>query len=221
MKAESIIREYLEFLGAKEYPCVAAKAALSRSQIQCMVAGDMTKSDSDRKILNFIYHFVDHYRESTKPYHSACIIFPRPELFDEEMFDKLLWVRLNALAVLDKENFSHDPRVDSDPHSRRFSFSLKEEAFFIIGLNPLSPRKSRSFKYPSIVFNPHQEFERLRRTNKYDQMKRTVRKRDAIFSGSVNPMLTDFGDASEVFQYTGIQHKTGWVCPLKHNNSHN
>ncbi|MBA4053489.1 MAG: YqcI/YcgG family protein [Marivirga sp.] len=218
MKDESIIDAYLEFLGDKGYPCIAAKAALSRSHIHCMVAGDMAQSTDDKKILNFLYHFVDHYRMAKRPYHSASIIFQEPQLSGEEMFDRLLWSRLNALAMLDREKFAHDPRVDSCPHSPRFSFSIKAEAFFIIGLNPLSKRKSRAFKYPSIVFNPHQEFERLRRVNKYEQMKKAVRKRDTMFSGSVNPMLTDFGEASEVFQYSGIQYKPEWVCPLKHNN---
>ena len=218
MRDELIIREYLKFLGNKDYPCIAAKAALSLAHVQCMVACDLSQSDWDGEILEFLYRFVDHYRTAAQPYHSACIIFPGPALLQEEMFDELLWARLNALASLDREMFPHDPRVDSYPHSTRFSFSIKQEAFFIIGLNPLSKRKSRAFMYPAIVFNPHQEFERLRRIKKYDHMKGTVRKRDILFSGSVNPMLTDFGEESEVFQYTGIQHKPGWVCPLKHNH---
>jgi FPC/CPF motif-containing protein YcgG len=128
----------------------------------------------------------------------------------------MLWSRLNALAEWDRKNFRHDKRVDSDPSSTRFSFSLKEEAFFIIGLNPASSRRSRRFKYPSIVFNPHEEFERLKRAGRYESMKKVVRRRDELYSGSVNPMLKDFGEAPEVFQYSGKKYNQTWKCPLHH-----
>ncbi len=50
---------------------------------------------------------------------------------------------------------------------------------------------------------------------KYDMMKNAVRKRDVAYSGSVNPMLKDFGKASEVFQYSGRKYDENWQCPLK------
>ena len=118
--------------------------------------------------------------------------------------------------VLDRDNgYTHDKSVDPDPSSPRFGFSLKEEAFFIVGLHPGSGRQSRRFKYPTLIFNPHAEFEKLRALGRYEKMKTIVRKRDVAFSGSVNPMLQDFGERSEVFQYTGMQYKEGWTCPLK------
>jgi FPC/CPF motif-containing protein YcgG len=46
-------------------------------------------------------------------------------------------------------------------------------------------------------------------------MKNTVRKRDIAFSGSVNPMLQDFGESSEVYQYSGRKYDDSWQCPLK------
>jgi hypothetical protein len=41
-----------------------------------------------------------------------------------------------------------------------------------------------------------------------------VRKRDIAYSGSINPMLNDFGNASEVYQYSGKQYTSDWVCPF-------
>jgi len=212
---DNIKQEYLDFLNSKEFPCIAAKAALARKQIKCMVANDMSSSVDDQRILKFLYAFVDHYRNSRKPFNSASIIFKQPQLQNEEMFDTLLWQRLNALACLDRQKFPHDKRVDDDPASKNFSFSLKEEAFFIIGLHPSSKRRARFFRYPTLVFNPHEEFERLKRANRYDQMKKVVRKRDLVYSGSINPMLHDFGEESEVFQYSGIQYDSTWQCPFR------
>jgi FPC/CPF motif-containing protein YcgG len=215
MKEDSTIQnDYIRFLTQQKFPCIAAKAAVAKNHIRCMVAHHMQCPADDEAILNFMYRFVDHYRASGQPYHSAAIFFRQPQNLSEEEFDTLMWTRLKALSVLDKKQYNHDPRVDEDPSSSKFSFSLKEEAFFIIGLHPGSKREARRFNYPSLIFNPHAEFERLRKSNRYDKMKEVVRKRDMEYSGSVNPMLKDFGEVSEIYQYSGVQHDEKWKCPL-------
>jgi FPC/CPF motif-containing protein YcgG len=180
----------------------------------------MSSDEEDDLIVSFLYDFVDYYRRSIKPYHTAAVIFKAPELHHEHRFDELLWERLLSLHEIDRQRFAHDPRVDSDPTSAHYSYSLKEEAFFIVGLNPMSNRMARQFRYPAIVFNPHAEFEKLRNKHKYEPMKTAVRKRDVHFSGSVNPMLKDFGEESEVFQYSGLQYDLTWQCPLKNSLNH-
>ena len=214
--SSQIIEEYHRFLRSREFPCIGAKAALSRDQVKCIVASDMSTSKDDERILTFIYHFVDSYRNSNESFHSAAVIFSNPKSLSESEFEDMLWSRLNSFAELDRKKYTHDKRVDSDPTSSMFSFSLKEEAFFIIGLHPSSSRNARRFAYPAIVFNPHEEFERLKRTGRYEPMKKVVRRRDEVYSGSVNPMLKDFGEAPEVFQYSGKQYDSTWKCPLHH-----
>src|SRR5687768_11658412 len=135
-----IIDEFLAFLGQKEFPCLGAKAALAHHQIRCMVADNMACPKDDAAILQFIYHFVDEFRQSADIYHSAAVLFRNPEIENEELFDKLLWQRLQALANLDAAHYSYDKRVNADPSSARYSFSLKEEAFFIIGMHASSSR---------------------------------------------------------------------------------
>lgn len=214
-KLEKIEEEYKQFINAVEFPCVAAKAAAGHETIHYMLAHHIACPADDQRILDFIYRFVDEYRASDKPYQSAVIVFGEAPDLTEESFDTFLWQRLQALSKLDAMNYKYDNRVSSDPASAEFSFSIKEEAFYIIGLHPLSSRKARQFKYPAIVFNPHAQFEELRRTNKYDNIKRVIRKRDVNFSGSVNPMLEDFGALSEAFQYSGRVYDENWQCPLR------
>jgi FPC/CPF motif-containing protein YcgG len=213
----SVIDTYRNYLNAKEFPCVAARAAISRQQIKCMVADHMACSKDDGAILQFLNDFVDDYRRSNNMFHSASIIFKGPQSITEEMFDALLWQRLQSLADLDAQFYKHDERVDHDPSSAHFSFSIKEEAFFIIGLHPANSRPARRFTHPVLAFNPHSQFEHLRETNNYEKMKHIVRKRDISFSGSVNPMLKDFGTASEVYQYSGRVYDDNWHCPLNLN----
>ncbi len=211
-----IIDEFSRFVGEKGFPCIAAKVALSKNRIQYLVADHMACPADDKNILSFIYSFVDAYRTAKNIYDSAAVIFRGPRDSSADEFDQFLWQRLKALTTLDRQNYSHDPRVDANPGSPHYSFSLKSEAFFILGLHPGSSRKSRRFSYPALIFNPHAQFEELRRLNRYAKMKAAVRKRDLQYSGSINPMLTDFGDSSEVFQYSGIEYTSDWVCPLVH-----
>lgn len=214
---QCVIDELTSFLQTKEFPCVAARAAIEKQQVKCFMADHMACPKDDEKILQFIYDFVDGYRASEEFFHSVCIIFKEPVSMNETMFDAFLWQRLQALVNLDATHYGHDRRVHADPSSPDYSFSLKEEAFFIIGLHPASSRAARRFKYPALAFNPHAQFEHLRTTNRYGNMKNIVRKRDMAFSGSVNPMLEDFGESSEVYQYSGQVYDKQWSCPLKTN----
>lgn len=200
------------------YPCVAARQASLKQTIECYTAGHMMCPHDDASILQFIYDFVDTYRNASPGYHSAVVIFTAPIRMDEAQFDAMLWQRLQSLSTLDAKNYPYDSRVDQDPASPSFSFSLKEEAFYVIGMHPGSGRKARQYPYPVLVFNPHAQFERLRQEEHFTRMQNIVRKRELAYSGSVNPMLTDFGEVPEVFQYSGRVYDRDWQCPLKINH---
>jgi uncharacterized protein len=218
IESNTLISEYIALISNKEFPCVGARAALAGNHIKAMAADHMACPKDDRDILQFLYDFVDEYRRSKELFLSAVVIFKEPVGCSEEIFDQLMWQRLQALSDLDTEKYNYDSRVDANPASPKFSFSLKEEAFFIVGLHSSSSRITRQFSYPCLVFNPHDQFERLREANQYERMKNVVRKRDIAYSGSINPMLNDFGEVSEVFQYSGRNYDETWQCPLKVNH---
>lgn len=216
-----IAKAYLDFIGDKGFPCIAAKAALSENRIRILVADHLACPKDDVRILQFLHEFVDAFRSAGDLYHSAAILFKAPQQCDEEMFDAMLWKRLQSISDLDAVHCRWDRRVAQDVASPDFSFSIKEEAFYVIGLHANSSRKARQFAYPALVFNPHEQFQKLRAAHKYIPMRQAVRKRDLKLSGSINPMLADFGEASEVFQYSGVQHDSTWKCPFvaKHDSN--
>lgn len=214
-ESTAIVQELHHFINDELYPCVAARAAVAQKNVPCYVAGNMACPHDDAGILRFLYDFVERFRKSKPGFKSAAIIFSSPKDTTPESFDHLLWLRLQALSDLDAQKFPYDPRVNSNPSASDFSFSLGEEAFFIIGLHPGSPRPARRFKYPAMVFNPHVQFEELRKLDRYEKLKHIVRQRDVRYSGSVNPMLADFGEVSEAFQYSGRTYDGAWTCPLK------
>ena len=214
VEKELIIEEYKSFISSKTFSCIAAKAALGREQIHTLVLPHIACPAHDQAILEFLYSFIDSYRQSDELYHSATIIFEQPGQLNESMFEEFFWQRLQSISDLDSKQYGYDNRVSIDTSSPDFSFSIMKEAFFIIGLHPGSSRPTRRFKYNAIVFNPHAQFEKLRESNKYDNLKYAVRKREVAIAGSINPMLHDFGEASEVYQYSGRKYNSEWKCPL-------
>lgn len=208
------VQAYFDFINKKDFPCVAAKTAFTWEQLDCLVVDHLACPKDDAAILDFLYRFVDTYRQSGRLYHSAAVIFRGPAAPNEALFEELFWQRMQALANLDARQFGYDPRVVADPRSPEFSFSLKEEAFFVVGLHPGSSRAARQFQHPTLVFNPHAQFEQIRTNGRYTNLRDTIRTRDVAYSGSVNPMLQNYGAASEVYQYTGKAYDNAWQCPF-------
>jgi hypothetical protein len=138
--------------------------------------------------------------------------FGGPTLRDEEHFDSLLWKQLQILSDDDKEDW--DPTVASDPADPRFSFSFAGRAFFVVGLHSSSSRWDRRFAWPTLVFNAHYQFERLKQTGKFDRMQSVIRSRELNLQGSINVNLTSFGSDSEAKQYSGKPVTETWKCPF-------
>ena len=125
-----IIEEYFAYLGNKDFPCIAAKATVAMQQMKCMVAENLSCPRENAAILHFLYDFVDNFRNAEKSFHSAAVIFKQPEIKNEKQFDELLWKKLQDLIDLDAINYRYDKRVDADPSSPNFSFSLKVSNLF-------------------------------------------------------------------------------------------
>lgn len=107
-----------------------------------------------------------------------------------------------------------DPRVSEDPDDPHFSLSFGGEAFFIVGLHPRVSRPARRFERPALVFNLHDQFEKLRAAGVYGKMRSTIVARDVALAGSANPMLARHGVVSEARQYSGRAVDDEWECPF-------
>lgn len=209
-----IEESFTAFISAPEFPCILAKAAIHQNKVKLLVLERMNSEAANKELLINLYYFVDSYRKHKDLYQSFAVIFIEPKILSEDDFEELFWQELQALYEMDSKNYPYDKRVSSDPKSSDFSFSLKSEAFFVVGLNPCSCRVARRFKYPAIVFNLHEQFETLRERTKFENIRNAIRSNDEKLNGSVNKMLEDFGEHSESRQYTGKQYDNNWQCPL-------
>jgi uncharacterized protein len=208
-----------EFLSRDDYPCVPAKSANNRANIELLVGNNITQPMNDIELYSALLKFgkkvtldiVDNIS-----YQTLMIIYRQPTNLCEEKFEQALWDRLQNLHNFDAVRGQNwDENVDSDPNSSHFSMSIGGHSFFVIGLHPHASRLARRFSYPALAFNLHAQFEVLREKNKYNRIQGIVRKRDTEFSGGLNPMLDDFGIDSEAPQYSGRKVDKNWVCPLQ------
>lgn len=202
------------FIGQEAFPCVGAKTALSKRKVTVKQYDDLRCEMNETDILTDIYDFIHRFDIDNEMYSSLVLTFEQPEIIDEELFDKLLWRKLQQLHNIDACLYEWDNAVDDNPHNPNFSFSLGGKAFFIIGLYPSAKRKSRRFERPALVFNLHEQFELLRQQGKFDQLRDHIREKDEVYCGSKNTLLQNHGEQSEAFQYSGKQQPNNWHCPF-------
>ncbi|MET0544951.1 MAG: guanitoxin biosynthesis heme-dependent pre-guanitoxin N-hydroxylase GntA [Caulobacterales bacterium] len=211
----SLRRQFEAFVRDEHFPCVAAKSALTKKQLQVVIARDITSAWDDLRLHEELRQFADEYAQRPTLFTSLVVIFRRNRRLSEKEFEKALWERLQSLHDKDVwRGFSYDKRVNPDPQSPHFSFSLAGRAFFVIGLHANASRPGRRFPHSALVFNLHEQFEMLRNAGRYQRLKSAIMDRDQKFNGSINPMLASHGEISEARQYSGRNVSGLWRCPL-------
>jgi FPC/CPF motif-containing protein YcgG len=213
---EQIASELRDFVASPDFPCVGAKAALRRHQLEILVASDIRRSGSDQLIAQRLQDFAIRHDGNDKMFVSQAVVYSNDRALSEGEFETYLWQRLTALHAIDKRHFQWDPKVDSDPDSPHFSMSIGGKGFFVVGLHPNASRAARRFKYPTMVFNLHAQFERLRDEGRYESIRNKTIERDIAINGSANPMLARHGEAPAAAQYSGRRVSGDWKCPFRH-----
>ena len=208
-------KAFREFVLRPEFPCVGAKAAFNSDSYALRTFGELGARDSTAQLSASLYDFTQSEMREASEYATFVAIFEQPRVTDEIAFESLFWQQLRALHELDAARFDWDPNVRSDPADPHFSFSFGGQALYVIGLHANSSRQARRFPWPTLVFNPHEQFERLRADGKWKRMQETIRMRDRELQGTINPMLSDFGEESEARQYSGRAVEENWRAPFE------
>ncbi len=200
----------------KSFPCVGAKSALARRQMQFLVVGDVRCPRDDQVVYEAVRDYAKSYRTHPGPFQSFVVVFETMEQLSEAQFEKAMWSRLQALETMDAQaGEAYDARVSPDPDDAAFSLSFGGEAFFVVGLHPGASRPARQFACPALVFNAHDQFEALREQDRYETLRASIIDRDIALAGGANPMLARHGEVSEARQYSGRAVEDGWACPFR------
>jgi len=209
-------------ISARDFPCVGAKSALSTGRLKVVACYRLTSGWDDMRIHQELMTWSAQYAADSSGLRSLAFAFDGPDDLDEIEFEQAMWERLQSLA--DKDAWlgqEYDRRVSPDPSDPHFSLSFGGTAYFIVGLHPNASRPARRFPQPTLVFNLHDQFEKLRADGRYDRMRETIMARDVALAGSPNPMLQRHGEGSAAAQYSGRAVNDGWRCPFSDRRASN
>jgi len=210
---QKIEDEYKDFILNKQHPCIMAKTLFKMDKYQLNVYKNMSGVNVLTKLVEDISQYLEQYDFRGNSFESFIAVFPNEHFADEISFEKSLWNTLQTIHDLD--DCEWDERTSDDPENPNFSFSVGGRAFYIIGMHPKSSRIARQTPYPTLVFNLHHQFDKLREIGTYHAVRDTIRKNDKALQGQINPVLRDFGDDSETKQYSGRNVEDNWKCPFQ------
>ena len=197
-----------------DFPCIMAQTVVRTNKTEYYSYQQFGTDTAAVAILDDLRQYLENYNFEDKDFFTFVAAFPDEQDFTEEAFEAKLWDQLQYLHEADPAPW--DPAVSRDPEDKHFSFSLLGRAFYIVGLHPGSSRIARSSPFPTIVFNLHFQFEKLKEMGSYDNIRDKIRERDIALQGNINPMVKDFGVASEARQYSGKEVGENWKCPFHH-----
>ena len=211
--------EFSAFVGDERFPCLAGKGAVHRGDHTLRVYGALGSRDAAVALARDLMAFVRAAPADGSGMRAFVALFPDRVPADESAFERQLWRQLQRLHEQDDPGSAWDPNVSDDPENPQFSFSFGGRALFVVGLHPASSRLSRRFRWPTLVFNPRAQFERLRAEGRFERLRALVRERDVALQGTLNPNLADFGEESEARQYSGRATEPEWRCPFHRKNA--
>ncbi len=198
-----------------EYPCVGSRSAMNQGSYRFAMYKEMNTPEADEALARDLYTFVQEQPAIDGEFTTFIACFDSPKSLTPEEFEERLWKTLAALHELDKQHHGWDPEVSRDVTDPHFAFSFAERAFFVAGLSPQAERWARSFPWPTLAFNNHAQFEKLRAEGRFERIRDTIRERDAQIEGDTNPNLEDFGTHTEARQYSGRSVPDGWKAPVE------
>ena len=198
----------------EHFTCVGAKAALRQGGYRFGLYGALGSTAATAGLARDLFTFLSERATFNTTFVTYVASFSGPPPPDEATFEHDLWATLQQLHELDAPFHDWDRRVSSDTDDPHFGFSFAETALFVVGLHAASSRATRRFAWPTLVFNPHDQFERLRSNGQFERFQEVIRAADRALDGSTNPMLANFGERSEAAQYSGRNVDEQWRCPF-------
>lgn len=205
---------FREFVRDPRFPCLAGKGVVNSNGHEMGLYDSLGSATSTRALAHDLEMFVRSIGREDAMLRTFVAVFPDAMAIEERAFEDQLWAQLQRLHDAEGADAPWDDSVSDDPDDPTFSFSHAGCALFVVGLHPRSSRMARRFHWPTLVFNPRAQFERLRSDGKFERLRGLVREREIALQGTLNPNLADFGEQSEARQYSGRATEQEWKCPF-------
>src|SRR4051794_8401265 len=156
------------------FSCIGAKAAFHDDAYAFASYSEFCSELSTAGLARDLFQFAKSRKVIESEYATFVAVFREPRNVDETTFERLLWQQLHQLHTLDSRYFDWNRSVSSNTDDPQFSFSFAGCAFYVIGMHRRSSRTARTIPWPTLVFNPHEQFERLRTDGKWRKMQRAI-----------------------------------------------
>lgn len=213
MNAQTVETEFRAFVEEPVFPCLAAKGLVRQRGYTLGVYGKIGSSSATDVLAADLTRFVDETPADGSSFAAFVAVFRGRPPATEDLFEQVLWAQLSELHGADQSS-EWDPSVSSNTDDPHFAFSFSRRAFFVVGLHPRSSRLARQFSRTALVFNPHAQFDRLRKEGRFERLRSAIRERDLALQQEPNAALADFGARSEAQQYSGRAAEPDWRCPF-------
>src|SRR5262245_2796432 len=102
---DAIAAELRAFVAAPDFPCVGAKAALRKHQLEIFVASDIKSTAYDRIVTHRLQDFAGQRDVKRAIFVSQAVIYHGQTALTELEFETFLWQRLTAFHTIDVEDF--------------------------------------------------------------------------------------------------------------------
>lgn len=204
--------ELRAWIAGPAFTCLGGRAAARRGGLRTVALGDMHAPATASRLHAELEQFVLDTRD--QDFVTFVALFDGPDHATELEFEESMWRLLRELHAVDGTSYGWSPDASPDPSAPSFAYSVAGEAFFLVGMHPRASRTARRFTVPAIAFNPHAQFTRMKRTGVYAGLQERIRALELRLQGSTNPMLAEFGEASEARQYSGREVTDAWRCPF-------
>ncbi len=197
-----------------QFSCVGAKSAIQQGGYRIGHYPALGDEKSTAGLAHDLFHFLQEQPSLDGEFSTFVATFSQPVIHSEQQFEQLLWQQLQQLHALDANLHAWDPAVSDDPENPHFAFSFAGQSFFVVGIHPAASRYTRRFAWPTLVFNLHAQFEKLRDDGRFERMQEVIRARERKLQGSINETLSEYGSMSDARQYAGRAVEETWRCPF-------
>ena len=126
------------------YPCTGAISVFAQKCYRFGLFPELACDSAVRAVCHDLYEFCHEFPNIDEQLITFIAMFRGPAIESEQHFENLLWSQLQGMHDIDSDFFAWDQRVDSDPKSNNFSFSIGGQAMFVIGMHPKASRLNRS-----------------------------------------------------------------------------
>src|SRR5688500_7459915 len=177
-QASLVHRQFRAHVLGRGFSCVGARAAVAGNMYRFGLYERMCDPETTLALAHDLCEYARERPRLGTDFATFVACFGAPAPADEREWERQLWSQLQSLHDLDRTHHAWDDSVSSDPEDPSFSFSFAGTAFFVVGLHPQSSRHARRFVWPTLVFNAHEQFERLRVRGLFARIREAVRARD-------------------------------------------